>query len=60
MRTVIGLFGNAGEARRAIDELQGLGYSPEKISVVTNVASQEALQPSKSIGVREPGAEGRR
>lgn len=50
MRTVIGLFGNAGEARRAIDELQSLGYSPEKISVVTNAASQEALQPSKSTG----------
>src|SRR5580698_9760413 len=48
MRTVIGLFGNAGEARRAIDELQGLGYAPEKISLVTNVASQEALRPSKS------------
>ena len=44
MRTVIGLFGNAGEARRAIDELHGLGYSPDKISVVTNVASQDAIQ----------------
>jgi stress response protein YsnF len=50
MRTVIGLFGNAGEARRAIDELQGLGYSPEKISVVTNVATQDAIQSRKSMG----------
>ncbi len=52
MRTVIGLFGNAGEARRAIDELQGLGYSPEKISVVTNVASQEAIEARKSMGLQ--------
>jgi stress response protein YsnF len=50
MRTVIGLFGNAGEARRAIDELQGLGYSPEKISVVTNVATQDAIQSRKTMG----------
>ncbi len=52
MRTVIGLFGNAGEARRAIDELQGLGYSPEKISVVTNVASQDAIQARKSMALQ--------
>jgi stress response protein YsnF len=52
MRTVIGLFGNAGEARRAIDELQGLGYSSEKISVVTNVASQEAIEARKSMGLQ--------
>jgi uncharacterized protein (TIGR02271 family) len=52
MRTVIGLFGNAGEARRAIDELQGLGYSPEKISVVTNVATRDAIQArNKSVGL---------
>jgi stress response protein YsnF len=52
MRTVIGLFGNAGEARRAIDELQGLGYAPEKISVVTNVASQDAIQARKSMALQ--------
>ncbi len=52
MRTVIGLFGNAGEARRAIDELQGLGYSPEKISVVTNVASQDAIQARKAMALQ--------
>ncbi len=52
MRTVIGLFGNAGEARRAIDELQGLGYSPDKISVVTNVASQDAIQARKSMALQ--------
>ena len=51
MRTVIGLFGNAGEARRAIDELHGLGYSPEKISVVTNVASQDAIQAKKPMSL---------
>lgn len=51
MRTVIGLFGNAGEARRAIDELHGLGYSPEKISVVTNVASQDAIQSRKAMSL---------
>jgi stress response protein YsnF len=52
MRTVIGLFGNAGEARRAIDELQGLGYSPEKISVVTNAATQDAIQARKPMGLQ--------
>jgi stress response protein YsnF len=52
MRTVIGLFGNAGEARRAIDELQGLGYAPEKISVVTNAASQEAIQARKAMALQ--------
>jgi stress response protein YsnF len=52
MRTVIGLFGNAGEARRAIDELQGLGYSADKISVVTNVATQEAIEARKSMGLQ--------
>ncbi len=52
MRTVIGLFGNAGEAGRAIDELQGLGYAPEKISVVTNVASQDALQARKAMALQ--------
>ncbi|HTB75228.1 MAG TPA: YsnF/AvaK domain-containing protein [Polyangiaceae bacterium] len=52
MRTVIGLFGNAGEARRAIDELQGLGYSPDKISVVTNVASQDAIQARKAMALQ--------
>jgi stress response protein YsnF len=52
MRTVIGLFGNAGEARRAIDELQGLGYSPDKISVVTNFASQDAIQARKSMALQ--------
>lgn len=52
MRTVIGLFGDAGEARRAIDELQGLGYSSEKISVITNVASQEAIEARKSMGLQ--------
>jgi stress response protein YsnF len=51
MRTVIGLFGNAGEARRAIDELHGLGYSPEKISVVTNIASQEAIQARRPMSL---------
>ncbi len=51
MRTVIGLFGNAGEARRAIDELHGLGYSPEKISVVTNVASQDAIQARRAMSL---------
>jgi stress response protein YsnF len=51
MRTVIGLFGNAGEARRAIDELHGLGYSPEKISVVTNVASQDAIQAKRPMSL---------
>jgi stress response protein YsnF len=52
MRTVIGLFGNAGEARRAIDELQGLGYAPEKISVVTNATSQDALQARKPMALQ--------
>ncbi|HEX4447411.1 MAG TPA: YsnF/AvaK domain-containing protein [Polyangiaceae bacterium] len=52
MRTVIGLFGDAGEARRAIDELQGLGYSAEKISVVTNVASQPSIEARKSMGLQ--------
>lgn len=51
MRTVIGLFGNAGEARRAIDELQGLGYDANKISVVTNVATQQAIEARKSMGL---------
>jgi stress response protein YsnF len=51
MRTVIGLFGNAGEARRAIDELQGLGYEANKISVVTNVATQQAIEARKSMGL---------
>ena len=51
MRTVIGLFGNAGEARRAIDELHGLGYSPEKISVVTNVATQDAIQARRPMSL---------
>jgi stress response protein YsnF len=51
MRTVIGLFGNAGEARRAIDELQGLGYEADKISVVTNVATQQAIEARKSMGL---------
>jgi stress response protein YsnF len=51
MRTVIGLFGNAGEARRAIDELHGLGYSPEKISVVTNIATQDAIQARRPMSL---------
>jgi stress response protein YsnF len=51
MRTVIGLFGNAGEARRAIDELQGLGYDADKISVVTNVATQQDIEARKSMGL---------
>jgi hypothetical protein len=52
MRTVIGLFGDAGEARRAIDELQGLGYPADKISVVTNAATQEAIEARKSMGLQ--------
>jgi stress response protein YsnF len=52
MRTVIGLFGNAGEARRALDELHGLGYADEKISVVTNVSSQEAIESRKAMGLQ--------
>jgi hypothetical protein len=53
MRTVIGLFGDAGEARRAIDELQGLGYPADKISVVTNGATQEAIEArNKSMGLQ--------
>jgi len=51
MRTVIGLFGDASEARRAIDELQGLGYPADKISVVTNVASQQSLEARKSMNL---------
>ncbi len=52
MRTVIGLFGNAGEARRAIEELQGLGYTPDKISVVTNAASLETIESRKPMGLQ--------
>lgn len=36
MKTVVGMFNDFGEAQRTFDELLGLGFGPNEISVVTN------------------------
>jgi stress response protein YsnF len=44
MRTVVGLFENANEARLTIAELMESGLSPEEISVLTNVTAQRSIE----------------
>jgi stress response protein YsnF len=44
MRTVVGLFENANEARLTIAELMESGMSPENISVLTNVTAQRSIE----------------
>ena len=46
MRTVVGLFEDANEARLAIEELAKLGFAPQKISVVANTAASRAMATS--------------
>lgn len=44
MRTVVGLFETGKEARRVIDELAQLGFSPRSISIVTNLSAKSAIE----------------
>jgi stress response protein YsnF len=43
MKTVVGIFSDAGEARRAFDELVRSGFGQADISVVTGLATQNAM-----------------
>ncbi len=51
-RTVIGLFDTAGDATRAIDELQSLGYPAERIGVLTNTAHQASIEAHEPIDLQ--------
>jgi uncharacterized protein (TIGR02271 family) len=44
MKTVVGLFDSANEAQRMLEELMQMGFQPDDISVVTNLASQSKVE----------------
>lgn len=46
MKTVVGMFNTPSEAQRTLDELTRIGFGAKDISVVTNIAAQNALGPT--------------
>jgi uncharacterized protein (TIGR02271 family) len=52
MRTVVGLFENANEARLTIAELTEFGLLPQDISVLTNATAQSAIEASGRARLR--------
>ena len=43
-KTIVGLFDNFGEARRAVDELVRSGFKRENISIVANKEVRERVK----------------
>jgi hypothetical protein len=51
-RTVLGLFDTPGDATRAIDELQSLGYPADRIGVLTNTGGQASIEAHEPIDLQ--------
>ena len=44
MKTVVGLFDSTNDAQRMLEDLMQMGFEPNDISVVTNMASQQNVE----------------